>query len=370
MSITLNPPIVITAHKREGEGSSPVLGLLPARAENILYGDKTVKDALDELFAAFSDTSTGEGGALTRPPTTGGWQRFTASGDFIVPEDVSRVLVLCIGAGSSTASTRGGGVLVSRYLPVTPGETIPVQVGVPQSPGGTVYGKPEVIERLCSSFNGTVLKASWKGIYHVDGTEYTFSNTEPTIPDELKTKGVVTIGAVPNSASASTRGVGTAGTGGYAVPRTGILNERAAWLELARDMPPGTAPTGRTCYPDTSQLAGSPSGAKAGVGANYGGTGGCWGLGAGYSYNAAKGGDGLVCVFWGEDIDTPKAASDPRRTIMARVEKAGGATPLPLGYGAHLIPYVNTEADLAEGASVADALDVLYARLAEKEQNT
>ena len=161
MPITLNSPVVITAHKREGESSSPVLDFLPAHAANILYKGKTVKDALDELFAAFG----------TATPAERGWQKFTETGEFIVPDGVTRVLVLCIGAGSSTASARGGGVLVSRYLSVTPGETIPVQVGVPQTPGGTVSGNPAAVEKLCSSFNGTTIKASWCGIYHVDGTQ-------------------------------------------------------------------------------------------------------------------------------------------------------------------------------------------------------
>lgn len=356
MPITINPPAAVAAHRRQGEGSSPLADFFPAGADHILYGGRPVKEALDELFAAFGTVAIPERG----------WQKFTESGDFTVPEGVTRVLVLCIGAGSSTASTRGGGVLVSRHLAVTPGETIPVQVGVTQTPGKQVYGNATLIEQLCSSFNGTTLKASWRGIYHVDGTQYTFANASPAIPEELRTKGVVTLGAVPGSATATTSYRGTAGTGGYAVAAD-VPDERVAWLELARDMPPGTAPSGRKCYPDATQLAGNYSDDKAGTGANYGGSAGCWSLSNGYAKNAAKGGAGLVCVFWGDDIDkAPQAEED---AAVLHKKEAAALTPLHPLYDAGLIPYVNDAAGLAAGSTVADALDVLASRLTEQEQS-
>lgn len=356
MSITLNPPIVITANRREGEGSSPLLDFLPARAENILYGEMTVKEALDALFSSF--------GAAT--PAERGWQKFTETGEFIVPDGVTRVLVLCIGAGSSTANTRGGGVLVSRYLPVTPGETIPVQVGVPQTPGGTVYGNPAAVEKLCSSFNGTTLKASWRGIYHVDGTQYTFANSSPTFPAALSDAEMCTAGCVTPTASAgSTAG---SGSGGYAVALD-VPDERAAWLELARDMRPGTTNNNMLCYPDTSQKGTSASGNryyKAGNGANYGGVAGSYAGGQGYASYAGKGGQGLVCVFWGDDIEKDQQETPSPAPFAHRKEDATTLTPLNMAADAGLFPYTNTEAGLAEGSTVKDALDALYARLAEK----
>lgn len=351
MPITLNPPIVITAHKREGEGSSPVLGLLPARAENILYGGKTVKDALDELFAAFG----------TATPPERGWQKFTETGDFIVPEGVTRVLVLCIAAGASTMSSnhKGKSVLVSRYLGVTPGESIPVVVGVPQAKGASPGTK------LQSTFNGTALIADWNATYHVDGESHSYANGQsPTFPPELDGKGMCTIAHL--SAYIATSGTAGPGAGGYAVAAD-VPDERAAWLELARDMPPGTSNKGRSCYPDTSQTGTAASGNTAGNGANYGGCAGRYKSGQGYASYAGKGGQGLVCVFWGDDIE--KAPQEVPAPVAFRKEDSTTLTQLNIAADAGLFPYANTEAGIAEGSSVADALDALYARLTEKEQN-
>lgn len=365
MPITINPPLAVNIAQRESGGNSLVPEFLPTSADNIIYKGMTVRDALDELVSALASPSAeGSDVAVQTRPKTGGWQKFTSSGDFIVPEDVNSILVMCIGAGASTSSNLGGGTFISRRFTVTPGESFPVQVGMPQSPGGTITSP--VLETMTSRFNGGALAASFNGYGFVDGTGYSFSNAAPTIPDWMKDKGVVTLATVPYAAPAtSTRG--TDGRGGYAVPRTGALNERAAWLELARDMTPGTAPTGRECYPDTTQLSGAASGVKGGFGANYGGSAGCWGIGQGVAGNASRGGDGLVCVFWGEDIDVPEAAPDTRLTRVAR-RYGKTITPQHFMYDATHLPYTNEEAGLAEGSTVADALEMLYARLSQKEQ--
>lgn len=70
MSITLNPPVAVAAHKREGESAPPVPDFLPAHAANILYKDKTMKDALDELFTAFGGTASGETTVTENPAPT------------------------------------------------------------------------------------------------------------------------------------------------------------------------------------------------------------------------------------------------------------------------------------------------------------
>ena len=347
MPITLNPPVVITAHKREGESSSPVLDFLPAHAANILYKGKTVKDALDELFEAFAP-----------PLPERGWQKFTETGQFTVPEGVTRVLVMCIGAGaSSTTSYLGAGTFLSRYVSVTPGAAIPVAVGKPQG-----KGKPPK-EELISSF-GTYLSANNCRRYAVEGNDYTHvPGQDPTFPPELEGLGMVTV--TGRYYTKTTHNEAGPGSGGYAVAAD-VPDERVAWLELARDMPPGTEPSGRACYPDTSQKATAASGRYAGSGANYGGSAGRFESGEAYPAYAGTGSDGLVCVFWGDDIE--KVAPAPSSSAY-RKEHDTTITKLDIMVDASIIPYTNEEVGLAKGSTVADALDALYARLAEKEQS-
>lgn len=346
MPITLNPPIVITAHKREGESASQALAFLPASADNIRYDGMTVKEALDELFSAFSP-----------PLPERGWQKFTESGEFVAPEGVSRVLVLCIAAGASTNNSMGGGTFVSRYLSVTPGTPVPVVVGKPQAKGTAVK------TQLQSSFNGTSLLADYRGMYTVDGTGYTYTNGQnPTFPPELDGAGLVTVARQLYI----NPGYASAGSGGYAVAAD-VPDERAAWLELARDMPPGTTPSGRTCYPDTSQMGTAASGKKAGNGASYGGSAGRYSNGQGYSSYAGTGGDGLVCVFWGDDIEKGAEVPQAASPIAYRKEDATSLTPLTMLAEASSIPYSNEEAGLTGDKTVKDALDALFSRLGAKE---
>lgn len=340
---------------RQGEEARPLLDLLPVMSNNILYKDKTVKEALDELFAAFS-----------APLLARGWQKFTETGEFTVPEGVTRVLVMCIGAGSSTASTRGGGTLVSRYLPVSPGESLPVKVGEPQPLGKNMYNNTALEQQyVCSSFGGTTLQASWRGKYVVDGGAYTFLNSSPTFPAALDGKGMNTASAIPGSGSSSSQG--TSGTGGFAVAPD-VPDERAAWLEVARDLPPGKAPSGTACYPDATSHAGSGSGLKAGAGADHGGSAGHWSLSSPSTTNAAYGGKGLVCVFWGDDIEKTAGSPSPAYALY-RKEDDTTITPLDMMVDASHLPYLNEEAGLAEGSTIADALDLLHTRLAEQKEH-
>lgn len=76
MPITINPPAAVAAHRRQGEGSSPLAGFLPAKADNILYAGRPVKETLDELFTAF--------GTVTMPEFSG--QKTTESGEFTITE--------------------------------------------------------------------------------------------------------------------------------------------------------------------------------------------------------------------------------------------------------------------------------------------
>lgn len=327
---------------------------LPLDTGNLFYKGRDVQTVLTELFQIFSPT---EGYTSAKNYVPGGYKKFLEDGEFIVPDNVTKVLVLCIGAGGPTSSTRGGGMLVSRMVDVIPGETIPVKVGIQLSIGSTVYNNPTNMEKARSKFGDKIVAAACRYNYSIDGTDYTFS-TSTGIPENLKDK-IVTIGTCAASATSSSRSRGTPGTGGYAVAKTGFFNERAAWLELAREMPVGTSPAGRTCYPDTTQLAGNYSRYTAGVGANYGGCGGCWALGSGYSRYGALGGKALVLVFWGDDIDK-EGAFFTSKSYLGIVESDKSLTPLITSYDVDDIHYVNEEAGLTGNTTVKDALDKLY----------
>lgn len=351
MPTTINPPQVMSIHRNKQGESPSALDFFQKNADTIYYKDKkkTVKEVLDELFTAFSP-----------PMPEKGWQKFTETGDFIVPEGVTNVLVMCIGAGSSTANTRGGGTLVSRYLPVSPGESLPVKVGEPQPLGKNMYNNTALEQQyVCSSFGGTTLQASWRGKYVVDGGAYTFLNSSPTFPAALDGKGMNTASAIPGTGSSHYQG--TSGTGGFAVAPD-VPDERVAWLEVARDLPLGKAPSGTACYPDTTSHAGYRSGLKAGAGADYGGSAGHWALSEPYTTNAAYGGKGLVCVFWGDDIYKTVEPETPKCTVY-RKNNETSVTPLDFKVDAALLPYTNVDAGLEEGSTLADALELLYSRL-------
>lgn len=354
MAITINAPVVANTHKVSEGTPVQTSELALLSVGNITYKGRYLVNVLEELFSKVE----GKPYAPVSVETPSGWQKFTSTGTFTVPDGVTRVLVLCIGAGMPTGGIRRGGALVSRYLDVTPGEEIPVKVGTSVGPFSG-YPNASRVTTMTTSFNDTVLKATFGGsnyLYRycvVDGKSYLINApVDNYLTEELKGKGVVTIGATAVSASAPSRAQGSAGTGGFNVERVGILTERSHWLWVARDMPPIILPQSRQCYPDTTQLAGNYSGKIGGKGADYGGAGGCWATGSGYAQFGNKGGQGLVCVFWGPDIEV-KTAKDLRRTNICKVETDGSVTPLVNTIDAKDIPYGDGTLESAVDKAVA-----------------
>lgn len=340
MAVTINGPVVANTHKVADGSPAPTSELALLSVGNIIYKGRYLVNVLEELFSKVEKKSY----APASVETTSGWQKFTSDGTFIVPEGVTRVLVLCISAGVATSGSRMGGPLVSRYVDVVAGESIPVKVGQSTTPFSS-YITATIASQMTSSFNNTVLKATYGGANYltkqfvIDGKAYAIAAPiENVITEEHKDKGVVTVGAASNSPSAASNTRGTYGTGGFNVERVGILTERSHWLWVARDMEPIILPQNRQCYPDTTQLADTYSGAKGGKGADYGGSAGCWAKGHGYASYGSKGGQGLVCVFWGDDIET-KTAKDLRRTNICKAEADGSVTPLVNILDAKDIPY-------------------------------
>lgn len=86
--------------------------------------------------AGWGQTCNGTG----RPCAVIVCQTLTGSGEYLVPPDVTRLLVKLIGAGgngSSDGTSGGDGAMVFFDMPVEPGQRIPYSVG---EPGGT--GQP------------------------------------------------------------------------------------------------------------------------------------------------------------------------------------------------------------------------------------
>lgn len=86
------------------------------------------------------------GGGISAEP---GGVLFTAAGQhsWTVPEDVTRVSVVCVGPGGGRHQTAiqssgggGGGLGWKNNISVTPGETITVQVGEAATPAAGTYG--------------------------------------------------------------------------------------------------------------------------------------------------------------------------------------------------------------------------------------
>lgn len=235
------------------------------------------------------------------------WQKFTETGTFTVPDGVTEILVMCIAAGASSyaATDDGGSVLVSRYFTVTPGSQATAKVGVPDAVGS--MPRQLVTQFTFGSTNN--LRASYMGHYAVDsGTSNRVYTTgqSPVFPADLNSKNMCTIGRLSDRIATSDPTNAGPGTGGYAIPLD-APDERAAWLAVARDMPPGTMNNGQLCWPDTTQKGGDAVGTKAGAGGGYGGAAGKFPAGAAEAENGALGGPGLVCVFWGPDIHKPSA---------------------------------------------------------------
>lgn len=287
----INPPKNITVC-RNNAGASVTHLVSTLDAEEIAYtrsGYNDIANLKDALTSLQKDY-----------PLSEYWQKFEKSGTFTVPEGVKEILVMCIAAGASSyaANNNGGSVLISRYFDVTPGSAATVTVGVPQAAGSA----PSGIASIFSFSTTNNLRASYTGVYGVDygsGNRTYVTGQSPTFPAGLDSKKMCTIGRL--SDKITTSGEAGPGTGGYAVPLD-APDERAAWLAVARDMPPGTMNDGQLCWPDTTQKGGDADGNKVGAGGGYGGAAGVYATGATGSENGALGGPGLVCVFWGPDI--------------------------------------------------------------------
>lgn len=295
----INPPKNISIYRNNaGASVTPLVSTLSV--EEISYRREgypnisTVADAITLLQKDY--------------PLSDYWQKFTASGTFTVPEGVKEILVLVIAAGCSSyaASDAGGSVLLSRYFAVTPGSEATVTVGTPNAIGSAA-------KTLDSSFTFSAANniiASYVGRYAVD---YASANREyivgqfPTFPVALDSKKMCTIGRLSDRIATSDSTNAGPGTGGYAIPLD-VPDERAAWLAVARDMPPGTMNNGQLCWPDTTQKGGDVVGTKAGAGGGYGGAAGKFATDATGAENGALGGPGLVCVFWGPDIHKVESA--------------------------------------------------------------
>lgn len=340
MPITVNSAIAVSTYSVTDGSPAATSELALIAVGNITYKGRWLINVLEELFCKVE----GKTYAPVSARNANKWQKFTSDGTFIVPEGVTRVLVLCISAGMATSGSRRGGVLVSRYVDVTPGESIPVEVGQSTSPF-TGYVNASMALTMTSSFGDRTLRATFSGTNYlqkyivVDDTSYIANTPETDLTEALKEKGVVTLGTAAASASATSRSRGTAGTGGFNVEQVGTLVERSNWLSVARDMSPIILPVSRECYPDTTQLAGTTTGTYGGKGANYGGAAGCWAIGHAYVGSGSKGGQGLVCVFWGDDIETKFTTKDRRRTNIGKVEPDSSITPLVNILDARDIPY-------------------------------
>lgn len=355
MALTINPPLAVRFYcRKSSQNIFPIE--FPCSASSILLDSgNNVWAELDRLFAALDDA------AVPAAPVARGWQSFTEAGTFTVPDGVRRLLVLCIAAGSApTYSGRyTGNTLVSRYIDVSPGTQYAVTISTSKTgtagannllTGAGVQGS--------SSFGGSLLKAGWSGNYTVDGTTYTYTKgQDPVFPAALDGKGMCAVSrmiAPPN-------GHGVGGWRMWSASENTDLS-RAYYLELARDIPPGAGPSGKSCYPDTSQIAQSATydsgnaGWRVGGGGYYGGPAGKFQGTYAYAANSRWGGTGCVMVFWGDDITT---TAPPLHYLNGDNRLPTPVIPVTL---ADELPYANPDAGF-DGATAGEALKEILRRL-------
>lgn len=99
---------------------------------------------------------------LPNPNMLGGQTLFDVPGkvEWLVPDDVTSICAVCIGAGGARyqqwTSGGGGGLSWRNHIPVTPGETLTLQVGL--SPNGNNSTRNTFIKRnddiLCIAYGG------------------------------------------------------------------------------------------------------------------------------------------------------------------------------------------------------------------------
>lgn len=238
---------------------------------NSLSSSNNVKNALDELFSM-----------TTEPPfNSTSWQKFTASGEFIVPEGINKILILCIspgGVGTCSGSSPNftsnpgfGGPLASAFLTVTPGSKYTITTG-----SSTSVGKSSISDELGEEI-----------LYCSADTSNTF--IRGILKDSLVVSKVAAKGTAGNSL------YGGRGGGGFAVSYSSDEEERLAWLDIALN---GLElePAGYVCRPDTTKFAVENTNNAGGRGADYGGGGG--GVRLGYTSYRGVGGSGMVAIFY------------------------------------------------------------------------
>lgn len=251
--------------------------------------ESNVKEALDALLSL-----------TVEPPFEGNsWQKFTAAGEFVVPDGVTKVLALaisqggrgtCSGSAGNYTSVGGlGGVLVSAFLQTSPGKRYTVTTGISyaaQTDINTSILDEEGTKVLCPTPYATY--------YYFNAVQ----NYDSYIPE-----GVVRVDRAANGLAATSR-TGGRGGGGFAVPDGDDESERKAWLKVALEgfnpsNPSATTWSGTLCYPDTSKSSVTwDTVSYGGKGAAYGGGGGGAGLSATASQYRGTGGPGFVAFFW------------------------------------------------------------------------
>lgn len=250
--------------------------------------ESNIKEALDALLSL-----------TVEPPFEGNsWQKFTAAGEFVVPDGVTKVLALAIGqgakgscsgsAGNYTSHGGLGGVLVSAFLQTSPGRKYAVTTGI------SYAAQPDINTSILDEEGIKILCPLLNGAYDYLGVRYDFNN---------RPEGVVRTARAAAGLAATSR-TGGRGGGGFAVPNGDDESERKAWLKVALEgfnpsNPSGTTWSGTLCYPDTSKSSVTwDTESYGGEGAAYGGGGGGAGLGATQSQYKGIGGPGFVAFFW------------------------------------------------------------------------
>lgn len=281
MSIVVNPPRSVTLYRRDSATSATPLvpSLDPA---GYVYnsaafpGGNDVKAALDELFR-LSAPPTPQYAFFRQPTHNGSW-----SSSFTVPAGVTELLVLLINGGKNGTKSSGGagGEAWSFYATVSPGQEIPVRMGLSTSSSG-------MATNAAASFGQY---GAYKTIVPVENR--LFSSQAGA-------------GAISGSAPG-------AGGGGFWVEQEttfadpNVQDARAEeWLAVALTATPDGSPSNAVRgtpgkgWPCTTKTGNSPMATTGGGGGWFGGGGGA----SGSSSSAiGRGGAPFIAVFWGDKI--------------------------------------------------------------------
>lgn len=276
-----------------------------------------------------------------------GEQTFTANGNFVVPNDVFTIEAVLVGGGGGAArgangseqpGASGAGLRWINDLPVTPGETITVEVGT-GGPGNTAtgFGTSGKPSRLLRGANILVEAGagSASGTLGAGGVVFGPSGGTGTATGDGPFGG--TIGGGNGGAGGNTEGTnngggggagGYSGNGGPGVSNNatflagtnggaggggaggassgtaagngggvGIYGEGASGSTASAG---GSSTTASATTPTTTGTAGGPAGTAGGTGGSYGGGGG-----GADNNNSGTGGGGAVRIIWGPNRAFP-----------------------------------------------------------------